>query len=138
MTETHLEIETHSDHKKALLLVLLLAVTFAVFWQSTGHEFIVYDDDVIRKRESPCQHGTGLSEHPLGFHNHRSFELASPDIVVTYVRLSMKALPFLEGPLKLILNLLMRITIWVLPLLKAGGSMKAFAILARPFRSTPL
>ncbi len=47
MTETHLEINTHTAHKKALLLVLLLLViTFAVFWQSTGHEFTVYDDNV--------------------------------------------------------------------------------------------
>ncbi|MGZ6239862.1 MAG: tetratricopeptide repeat protein, partial [Syntrophales bacterium] len=50
MTESHLEIntriKTHSAHKKAALVVLLLVVTFAVFWQSTGHEFIVYDDHV--------------------------------------------------------------------------------------------
>lgn len=46
MTEIHLEIKTHSAHRKALLVVLLLVVTFAVFWQSTGHEFIVYDDQV--------------------------------------------------------------------------------------------
>ena len=46
MTETHLEIKTHSAHKKTLFVVLLLVITFAVFWQSTGHEFIVYDDQV--------------------------------------------------------------------------------------------
>ena len=46
MTETHLEIKTHSAHIKALLVVLLLVFTFTVFWQSTGHEFIVYDDGV--------------------------------------------------------------------------------------------
>ncbi len=49
MAESHLEInnriKTHSAHQKAVLVVLLLVVTFAVFWQSTGHEFIVYDDN---------------------------------------------------------------------------------------------
>ncbi len=50
VTETHLEINNkitaRSAHKRALLVVFLLAITFAVFWQSTGHEFIVYDDNV--------------------------------------------------------------------------------------------
>ena len=34
-----------STNKKTLFVVLLLVVTFAVFWQSIGHEFIVYDDN---------------------------------------------------------------------------------------------
>jgi hypothetical protein len=39
-------ITTVSAPKRTLLLVFLLIVVFAVFWQSTGHEFIVYDDNV--------------------------------------------------------------------------------------------
>jgi len=63
MMESHLEInnriKTHSAHKKAVLVVLLLVVTFAIFWQSTGHEFIVYDDNVYVTENLHVQ--TGLT-----------------------------------------------------------------------------
>jgi hypothetical protein len=42
----HNRITTISAHKKAVLIVFLVIVTVAVFWQSTGHEFLTYDDDL--------------------------------------------------------------------------------------------
>jgi len=42
----HNRITTISAHKKTLLIVFLVIVTVAVFWQSTDHEFLTYDDDL--------------------------------------------------------------------------------------------
>ncbi len=39
-------IKAVSARKSVLLVVLLLVVILAVFWQSTDHEFIVYDDSL--------------------------------------------------------------------------------------------
>jgi len=39
-------IITISARKKTLLVVLLVIVIFAVFWQSTDHEFLTYDDNL--------------------------------------------------------------------------------------------
>jgi hypothetical protein len=48
--ESHLEINnriiTTSAHKKTLPIVFLIIVTFAVFWQSASHEFLIHDDSV--------------------------------------------------------------------------------------------
>ncbi len=57
MTEAYLENKTHSAQIKALFIVLLLVVTFVVFWQSTGHEFIVYDDNVYVKENVHVNNG---------------------------------------------------------------------------------
>jgi cytochrome c-type biogenesis protein CcmH/NrfG len=38
-------IITISAHKRPLLIVFLVIVMLAVFWQSTNHEFLCYDDD---------------------------------------------------------------------------------------------
>jgi len=42
---SHNRITTISAHKKSLLIIFLLIATFAVFWQLTHHEFLIYDDD---------------------------------------------------------------------------------------------
>jgi Flp pilus assembly protein TadD len=41
----HNRIITISAYKKPLLIVFLLIATFAVFWQSTDHQFVIYDDN---------------------------------------------------------------------------------------------
>ena len=48
--ESHLvtnnSIITIFAHKRTLLIVFLVIVMFAVFWQSTNHEFLCYDDNI--------------------------------------------------------------------------------------------
>ena len=48
--ESHLgtnnSIITIFTHKRTLLIVFLVIVMFAVFWQSTNHEFLCYDDNI--------------------------------------------------------------------------------------------
>jgi protein O-mannosyl-transferase len=48
--ESHLGINNMitaiSKQKKILFIVFLLTGVFAVFWQSTGHEFIIFDDNL--------------------------------------------------------------------------------------------